>query len=530
MSIQGDSGPARSAKPRLVAGALTCSALVFVVVAIGAAPDPAFSRSASSTSPRALTLGGPSAQRPVRSRGVVVFVRCRMRGCRVSAQGTVRVPQLDRGRHPGFPARTSKARTVKLTAVRRRLVRQGARRKLKLRLTKRTHALIDGALTEKSSLTVKIKATATGSRGSARAVRKIKLKRCTTKAEPDPKTDYVTYTLPDCASLLRLSLPAAIPDFFHSTETGVGGFGLHAGGHIEGLDHVWIELKPGTPQRAWADGVVRNVSVQGMAELGEIHIEIDHGKNLLGIHMEIAQPYVKKGDVVKRGQPVGLGMSFTPGQASGEFDLIDRGRTDGVKRGGREGGVHVSPWDYLQPSEKRQIVDAYKEKVLDPFKQTGDRRQVFSMFEPYQPYLTNNGFLHDEREGRLSGAWYSLTKWRSQYPNDLLTFIEADNPYLKGNVVMASEDSSEGSRNAWSLNGSFTVDYKRGRLTIHDESGRTYYGIFTIDERGKRARLKIEYQEGSFPAGFSSKALDYIERSDLSRREDAVRLGLLDSR
>lgn len=49
------------------------------------------------------------------------------------------------------------------------------------------------------------------------------------------------------ASSLRLSLPAGIDDFLFGEHGGIGGYGLHAGGHIEGLDHVWIELRPVTP-------------------------------------------------------------------------------------------------------------------------------------------------------------------------------------------------------------------------------------------------------------------------------------------
>jgi len=70
-------------------------------------------------------------------------------------------------------------------------------------------------------------------------------------AAPDPEFDYFTWTLPAGASSIRLSLPADIDDFLFDEHGGIGGFGLHAGGHIEGLDHAWIELKPGTPVKSW---------------------------------------------------------------------------------------------------------------------------------------------------------------------------------------------------------------------------------------------------------------------------------------
>jgi hypothetical protein len=59
--------------------------------------------------------------------------------------------------------------------------------------------------------------------------------------------------------------------------------------------------------------------------------------------------------------------------------------------------------------------------------------------------------------------------------------------------------------------------------------GTTYFGIFEIDEGEDRAKLKIEYQKGSYPTGFSSKAITYIERSNLGRRNDGYLLGVIDS-
>jgi murein DD-endopeptidase MepM/ murein hydrolase activator NlpD len=129
---------------------------------------------------------------------------------------------------------------------------------------------------------------------------------------PDPEYDYFTCTLHSGASPLRLSLPADIVDFLFGKHGGIGGFGLHAGGHIEGLDHVWIELKPGTPVWSWADGVVVEVRYNGPPGEGEYYITIDYGYNLTGVHMEIMTPYVEKGDKVLRGEEVGMGMSFDP--------------------------------------------------------------------------------------------------------------------------------------------------------------------------------------------------------------------------
>ena len=327
---------------------------------------------------------------------------------------------------------------------------------------------------------------------------------------------------------MRLSLPAEIENIFYNEKTGVGGYGLHAGGHPEGLDHVWIELRKGTPARSWADGEVIDVSLQGMMEEGEYHITIDYGDNLIGIHMEIEEAYVKVGDEVKRGQEVGMGHSFGTEVSSAEMSLIDLGRTDGIKSHG--GGTYVSPYDYLEESEKRKLVDAYRKYVLEPYERTGNTHSIFNMFEPYQPYLTNRLFLHEGREGRLSGEWYYTGKWENKYPNDIITFIEAEEPYFQTNVMITGEDDDFGDTGDYFIRkAKFEADYENGKLKITDEHGRTFYGIFEIDESEERAMLKIEYREGSYPEKFSSNALTYIERSNVGRREDAMNLGMRDT-
>ena len=148
--------------------------------------------------------------------------------------------------------------------------------------------------------------------------------------EPDPLTDNFTNILPPGSSPVRLSLPASIEDIFFEWESGPGAYGLHAGGHIEGLDHVWIEIREGIPVRSWGDGVVTEIRYSGDVEHGEYHVFIDFGQNLTGSHMEIETPLVEVGDNVSRGDPVGYGMGFFSGMQSAEFGLTDRGRKDGI--------------------------------------------------------------------------------------------------------------------------------------------------------------------------------------------------------
>ncbi|MBL7160724.1 MAG: hypothetical protein ISS93_02640, partial [Candidatus Aenigmarchaeota archaeon] len=250
-------------------------------------------------------------------------------------------------------------------------------------------------------------------------------------AGPDPEFENFTWTLPTGASTLRLSLPADIDDFLFDDHGGIGGYGLHSGGHIEGLDHTWIELKSGIPVRSWADGYVEDIQSSGDVEGEEYHIRISYGQNLVGNHMEIKTPYVEKYQNVTRGQEIGMGMSFNPLQSSAEMSLVDKGRTDGIVAWG--GGVSVSPFDYLMDSDKRKLVDAYKKNVIEPWLKEGKKTWGF---EPSEPYLTNKLLIHDDHPGELAGAWYlTSADWEPEYPNDMLTFIEADNPYYKGNVV-----------------------------------------------------------------------------------------------
>lgn len=339
-------------------------------------------------------------------------------------------------------------------------------------------------------------------------------------AAPDPLTDYFTWTLPTGASALRLSLPADIDNFLFNEHGGVGGYGLHAGGHIEGLDHTWIELIPGTPVKSWADGVVIQVNWNGTPEDGEYHIRVNYGYGLIGWHGEVGEPYVEVGELVSRGQEIALGASFSPYQSSAEMGLVDKNRSDGVSAYG--GGVTVSPFDYLEDNEKQAFVAAYKEKVITPY--VNNNTKVWG-FEPSEPYLTNDIFIHKGKEGKLSGVWYLTNHaWQHGYPNDMLVFIEADNPYFAGNVVRAYDFTNSFSGD-WTIGGTFEVDYAKKQVKLMDHRA-TNYGIFTIDESGEDAVLKIEYREGTYPASFTSEALIYTQRSNSSPHEDALRLGI----
>jgi hypothetical protein len=340
---------------------------------------------------------------------------------------------------------------------------------------------------------------------------------------PDPLTENFTNILPPGASPVRLVLPAPIEDIFFEWQSGTGGYGLHAGGHIEGLDHVWIEIRAGIPVRSWGDGVVTQISYSGDVEHGEIHIYIDYGWNLIGSHMEIAIPLVEEGDNVSRGDPIGYGMSDFSGQQSAEFSLVDRGRTDGIWAGN---GVAVSPYDYLEEKDKLVLVEAYKAHTVEKY---GSDPRVTWLFDASQPYLTNPLLIHMVNEGRITGEWYLYSSpWAPGWPNDMLIFIEADNPWYTDKRVISNDDTNEDSQPR-NIDGTFDVDYERGRVLIYNRKyGGILFGLFEIDESGERALLRIEFNEYRYPEEFTDEALEYIERTNLGRRWDAMELGLRD--
>jgi hypothetical protein len=339
---------------------------------------------------------------------------------------------------------------------------------------------------------------------------------------PDPATDNFTNILPPEASPVRLVLPAPIEDIFFDWRAGTGGYGLHAGGHIEGLDHVWIEIRTGIPVRSWGDGVVTGIQLSGDIEHGEYHIYIDYGQNLTGSHMEIATPLVEVGDNVSKGDPIGYGMSFFSEQQSAEFTLMDWGRTDGIWLGD---GVAVSPYDYLEDEVKIDLVEAYKSHTIDKYRKDP---KITWLFDAVQPYLTNPLLIHMVNKGKLTGEWYLISSpWEPGWPNDMLIFIETDNPWCTDNRVLSNDDTNEDSQPR-NIEGTFQVDYERGRVLIYNHKyGGILFGIFELDETEERAILKIEFHETRYPEEFTDEAMIYIERTNLSRRRDATELGVL---
>ena len=223
-------------------------------------------------------------------------------------------------------------------------------------------------------------------------------------------------------------------------------------------------------------------------------------------------------------QAVGYGMVFFEGMQSAEFCLIDRGRRDGIWS---HDGVNVSPYDYLREEEKQALVEAYKAHTVEKY---GKDPRITWLFDASQPYLTNPLLIHAVNEGTLTGEWFLLSHpWEPGWPNDMLILIEADNPWYTGGRVLANDDSDEDSQPR-NIDGTFEVDYERGRILIYNQKyGGILFGLFEVDEAGERALLRVEFDEYRYPEEFTEDALVYIERTNLGRRMDAVELGVLDA-
>lgn len=98
----------------------------------------------------------------------------------------------------------------------------------------------------------------------------------------------MTQPVPPHGSSVRLNLPVPVDKIVFSELGGIGGFGVHQGGHCEGLDHIWLHVEEGIPIGSWADGEVMDVRPSGDIELGELAITIRYDDGLWGYHGEVA--------------------------------------------------------------------------------------------------------------------------------------------------------------------------------------------------------------------------------------------------
>ncbi|MEK7083538.1 MAG: M23 family metallopeptidase [Patescibacteria group bacterium] len=330
--------------------------------------------------------------------------------------------------------------------------------------------------------------------------------------------DVMTQPIPVGASKTRLtSFPAPLDKIFIT-----GPYGAHRGGHVEGLDHEWIEIADDTPIVSWARGKVTNVFLNNPNKPEDWRIYVDYGDGLSGEHMDVKTPLVKTGDEVEAGQSIayGLPVQWLNGYHSGEFNLVDQYRKDGVQY---RDGVTVSPYDYLREDLKTELIAAYTKQFIEPFVQ---RNEFFMGFAPWEPYLTNPLIFHKQYKGTIIGEWYLKSKkWAVDEAPDMLIFLRGITKYYDKQRLVAGEDASAAGA---TFDGTWVADYEAKKMQIVTERG-IYYGIFELNESEPRATLKIQYQTGSYPTVFSDQANIYIERSVVQRRQDGYDLGVLNS-
>ncbi len=230
---------------------------------------------------------------------------------------------------------------------------------------------------------------------------------------------------------------------------------------------------------------------------------------------------VEVGDHVEQGQPIAYPMKFYTWKETYGFDwwLWDMARSDGVWADQEEQrGCRVPPYEYLEPSVKEAVEQAYRENMYDVYKYEG---RVVGNFNPYEPYLVNEIFLHRGNEGTPIGVWISLERrWDLDGVPDMVTIMYVDNEFYKGYRFIFLD----GWGSPTTTSGYCEVNLEAGEITFHVDwpeqlKGAVYYGIFEVIEDG-RSQLRLEYRQGSRPASFSDQALTFVVRSQLEPRRE----------
>lgn len=333
-----------------------------------------------------------------------------------------------------------------------------------------------------------------------------------------------TQPVPSWGSSVRLNLPVALSDILLGPVYGLGAFGAHEGGHVEGLNHVWIPTKQGIPVRSWAAGIVTKIEDMGARGTAdgrhEYFITIDYGQGLIGKHLDVDVPLVKLGDTVKAGDSIGA-MS-----GSAEFNLIDNNRTDGERTGGITGSP-VSPFDYLRDDVKAALVARHIAEVVAPYFQKGT---VAGNGRPWEPYLTNPMLYHADHRGTFVGEWI-LTNKNWKIPDaiyyDVMTLFDVTNAYGHFQRVELMDHDWSAPNNKNHTFGAWLTTDGPGKVVLALERGVPWFALYVVSESNGRATLTMEWKQGSYPPALTANAAVYTERSAIYLGGDAQALGLV---
>ncbi len=335
--------------------------------------------------------------------------------------------------------------------------------------------------------------------------------------------DAWTQPVPAWGSSVRLNLPVALGDIVFGPAGGIGAFGAHQGGHVEGLNHVWIPTRLGIPVRSWAAGTVTKIEDMGSRGTPdgrrEYFVTIDYGRGLVGKHLDVDLPLVKVGDTVREGDPVGQMTG------SAEFNLIDNNRSDGERTGGTSGSP-VSPFDYLRDDVKAALVARHRAEVVEPYFSRG---VAAGNSRPWEPLLTNPMLFHAEHRGTPVGEWI-LTNKHWSTPDavfyDVMTVFDVTNAYGHFQRIELMDHDWSASGNKRGIAGSWSAPDGAGTLVLTLERGATWYARYTVDETGGRAKLTVEWKQGGYPSSITSNAAVYTERAPIYLSVDAQLLGI----
>lgn len=336
----------------------------------------------------------------------------------------------------------------------------------------------------------------------------------TQKKEVIWQENSLVQPLPDHASKIRLSLPVGLEDILLGPQYHFQGFGAHIGDRSEGVEVVALAIREGTIIKNLADGKVINV-IPGNEYMG-CQVQIDYGDGLSGRHHYLKECLVKKGEEIKKGHPLGEGNALEGAMPCIEFLLKDENRTDGARSEFGEGSA-VSMFDYLNPEDQAAFIALYEEKIIKPFIAQGKNAGEITLWEPF---LTNEVLVHKENEGKLTGEWLLQDQWAQDRKPDIISFLDVEHQYFQGTHMRAIDAYDYNTI----LSGTWEVDYEKNQVKISGEQG-IFYGIFEIDEPRDLATLKIEYQTGGYPVGFSSQANLYVERTPVNMYDQAREMG-----
>jgi hypothetical protein len=293
---------------------------------------------------------------------------------------------------------------------------------------------------------------------------------------------------------------------------------------VEGLNHVWIPIIPGTLVRSWAAGTITRIEDMGsrgsLSVAHEFFVTVDYGQGLVGKHMDMDLPLVKVGDTVRAGEVIGQAPSA-------EFMLIDNRRSDGERTGG-DSGSPVSPFDYLADEEAEGLVARHEAEVVAPFFRQG---KVAGSHRPWEPYLTNSMLTHPDHPNTVVGEWILANKgWKIPDPVyfDVMTIFDTHNAYGDFQVAELMDHDWGLPGNKKVTSATWTMTDGPGKLTLILDGGVTWFARFALDESGGRAYLSMEWQRGAYPEVITPGAAVYVERSPIYLGGNAKALGLLD--